>query len=163
MAWTNTGKQRMFEEFFEASSVSTDFRLLLASSLTATGGPVPWNSNLSSTSQVGLVSSLLVGSSGLVIPRSTVTTSGFDVSSGLQLGGLNASAARAVLQTAGDAYQYSGALAGAEYVLLVDGKTPPAAFVPANAEVYAWWSIGSTVSLDPGNTLTITGLSLQGN
>lgn len=153
----------MFEEFFEASSVNTDFRLLLASSTSPIAGAVSWNSDLSSTSQIGLVSSLLVGSSGLVIPRSTVTTSGFDVSSGLQLGGLNASAARAVLQTAGDAYQYSGALAGAEYVLLVEGEMAAAAFVPGNAEVYAWWSIGNKITLTPGNTITITGLSLQGN
>ena len=157
MAWTNLGKQRMFEEFFEASSVHTDFRLQLASGTAPDPGDGTWNPNVSSTSQVTLVSSLEVVYSGLVVPRSTVTTSGFDVSSGVQLG---ASAAKAVLVTAGDEYQYSGLIPGARYVMLTEGK---AVFDPTAAEIYAWWDIGSAQTIGVGNTLTITGLSLQGN
>ena len=157
MAWTNLGKQRMFEEFFEASSVHTDFRLQLASGTAPDPGDGTWNPNVSSTSQVVLVSSLEVVYSGLVVPRSTVTTSGFDVSSGVQLG---ASAAKAVLVTAGDEYQYSGLIPGARYVMLTEGK---AVFDPTAAEIYAWWDIGSAQTIGVGNTLTITGLSLQGN
>ena len=94
------------------------------------------------------------------MPRSTVTTSGFDVSSGVQLGGLDASSTRAVLVTAGDEYQYSGLIPGARYVMLTEGK---AVFDPTAAEIYAWWDIGSAQTIGVGNTLTITGLSLQGN
>tara|TARA_R110000822_G_scaffold5809_3_gene24804 strand:- start:1244 stop:1732 length:489 start_codon:yes stop_codon:yes gene_type:complete len=161
--WTNTGKQRMFEEFFEASSVNNDFRLLLASATPPTGGDGTWNSSLSSTKDVGLASSLEVVYSGLVVPRSTTSISGFDVSSSVQLG---ASAARAVLVTAGDAYQYSGTITAARYVLLVEGESDGGAFTPLTpngAEVYAWWDIGQPTTIGVGNTLTITGLSLQGN
>lgn len=157
--WTNLGKQRMFEEFFEASSIHTDFRLQLASATAPTYSDGTWNPNVSSTSQVGLVSSLEVVYSGLVVPRSTVTTSGFDVSSGLQLG---ASAARAVLVTAGDVYQYSGTITGARYVLLTESKAA-GSFVAAAAEIYAWWDIGNETNVTTGNTLTVTNLSLQGN
>ena len=160
MAWTNLGKQRMFEEFFEASSVHTDFRLQLASGTAPEHSNGTWNPNVSSTSQVTLVSSLEVVYSGLVVPRSTVTTSGCDVSSGVQLGGLDASSTRAVLVTAGDEYQYSGLIPGARYVMLTEGK---AVFDPTAAEIYAWWDIGSAQTIGVGNTLTITGLSLQGN
>ena len=162
MAWTNLGKQRMFEEFFEASSVHTDFRLQLASGTAPDPGDGTWNPNVSSTSQVVLVSSLEVVYSGLVVPRSTVTTSGFDVSSGVQLGGLDASSTRAVLVTAGDEYQYSGLIPGASYVLLTESKAA-GTFDAENAEIYAWWSIGTPTTVGVGNTLTITGLSLQGN
>tara|TARA_R110002096_G_scaffold192591_2_gene374305 strand:+ start:333 stop:776 length:444 start_codon:yes stop_codon:yes gene_type:complete len=147
----------MFEEFFEASSVNTDFRLLLASSTAPTYSDGTWNPNVSSTSQVVLVSSLTVGTSGLVVPRSTTSTSGFNVSSGVEL---SASAARAVLMTAGDVYQYSGTITGARYVLLTESK---AAFAPTAAEIYAWWDIGTETSVSIGNTLTLTSLSLQGN
>lgn len=157
--WTNLGKQRMFEEFFEASSIHTDFRLQLASATAPTYSDGTWNPNVSSTSQVGLVSSLTVNTSGLVVPRSTVTTSGFDVSSGVQLG---ASAARAVLVTAGDVYQYSGTITGARYVLLTESKAA-GSFVANAAEIYAWWDIGSETNVTTGNTLTVTNLSLQGN
>ena len=165
MAWTNLGKQRMFEEFFEASSVHTDFRLQLASGTAPEHSNGTWNPNVSSTSQVTLVSSLEVVYSGLIVPRNTVTTSGFDVSSGVQLGVVDpddASSTRAVLVTAGDEYQYSGLIPGASYVLLTESKAA-GTFDAENAEIYAWWSIGSAQTIGVGNTLTITGLSLQGN
>lgn len=154
--WTNLGKQRMFEEFFESSSVGSSFRLQLASGTIPTGN-LQWGSNVSSTSQVVLVPSLTAGTSGLEIPRSGHATGGFNVSSGVEL---SASAARAVLETAANSYQYSGTITGARYVLLTKGA---AAFAPTNAEVYAWWDIGSETNVATGNTLTITNLSLQGN
>jgi hypothetical protein len=159
--WTNRGKQRMFEEFFEASSVATDFRLQLASA-TVPEGNSTWGSNVSSTSQVVLVSALEVGTSGLLVPRSTTTTSGFDVSSWIQIS--PASAARAVLKTEGDVYQYSGTITGAKYVLLTEfANTPAGTFDASGAEIYAWWDIGDETNITAGNTLTITNLSLQAN
>jgi len=161
--WTNRGKQRMFEEFFEASSVATDFRLQLASA-TVPDGNSQWGANVSSTSQVVLVSALEVGTSGLLVPRETTSTSGFDVSSWLQITPA-ASAARAVLQTAGDVYQYSGTITGAKYVLLTEfANTPAGTFDASGAEIYAWWDIGpEETNITEGNTLTITNLSLQAN
>ena len=159
--WTNRGKQRMFEEFFEASSVANDFRLQLAASTVPTGGATVWGADVSSTSQVSLVSALSVGTSGLLVPRSTTSTSGFDVSSWLQITPA-ASAARAVLQTAGDVYQFSGAITGARYVLLTESVS--AGFNASDAEIYAWWEIGpAETNISEGNTLTITNLSLQAN
>lgn len=157
--WTNRGKQRMFEEFFEASSVANDFRLQLAAS-TVPDGNSEWGANVSSTSQVSLVSALSVGTSGLLVPRSTTSTSGFDVSSWLQITPA-ASAARAVLQTAGDVYQYSGTITGARYVMLTESVS--AGFNPSGAEIYAWWDIENQTNISEGNTLTITNLSLQAN
>ena len=157
--WTNRGKQRMFEEFFEASSVANDFRLQLAASTVPTGNS-QWGANVSSTSQVGLVSALEVGTSGLLVPRSTTSTSGFDVSSWLQITPA-ASAARAVLQTAGDVYQFSGTITGARYVMLTESVS--AGFDASGAEIYAWWNIGNETNINAGNTLTITNLSLQAN
>lgn len=156
MAWTNRGKQRMFEEFFEASSVASNFRLQLASA-TVPVGESAWDSNVSSTSQVVLVSALTVETSGLQVPRDGVAGTGFDVSSWEDL--TDVSAARAVLQTANDAYQYSGTITGARYVLLTEEKST---FDAADAEIFAWWDIGSEQNIADGNTLTITALSLQG-
>jgi len=159
--WTNTGKLRMFEEFFEASSVNSEFRLQLASATAPLYSDGTWNPNVSSTSQVGLVSALEVGTSGLIVPRvNDPQTSGFNVSSAVQLG---ASAARAVLETAADVYQYSGTITGARYVLLTESKTPTGSFVAGNADIYAWWDIGDVTNITAGNTLTITNLSLQAN
>lgn len=155
----------MFEEFFEASSVANDFRLQLASATVPTGGATVWGADVSNTSQVVLVSALtteaaVVNPSGLLVPRSTNSTSGFDVSSWLQITPA-ASAARAVLQTAGDVYQFSGTITGARYVLLTESK---AGFDAEDAEIYAWWEIGpAETNISEGNTLTITNLSLQAN
>ena len=160
--WTNLGKQRMFEEFFEASSVNTThFMLQLASALPVPTDQVGWDANLSSTAQVGLVSASSIGTSGMPVPRTTdKSASGFNVSSAHQLG---ASAARAVLETAGDVYKYHGPILGARYVLLTEGTDSTVTFDPAAAEVYAWWDIGQDTNIATGNTLTITDLSLQGN
>ena len=163
--WTNRGKQRMFEEFFEASSVSNNFRLQLASATVPTGAATNWGADVSNTSQVVLVSALtteaaVVNPSGLLVRRSTTDSSGFDVSSWLQITPA-ASAARAVLQTAGDVYQFSGTITGARYVLLTESKE---AFDANDAEIYAWWEIGpAETNISEGNTLTITNLSLQAN
>ena len=102
----------------------------------------------------------VVNPSGLIVPRSTTSTSGFDVSSWLQITPA-ASAARAVLQTAGDVYQFSGAIVGARYVLLTESVS--AGFNASDAEIYAWWDIGDETNITVGNTLTITNLSLQAN
>jgi len=159
--WTNLGKQRMFEEFFEASSVNaTRFMLQLASALPVPTDQVGWDANLSSTAQVGLVSASSIGTSGLEVLRLGHAAAGFNVSSAHELG---ASAARAVLQTAGDVYKYNGPITGARYVLLTEGAESAVTFDPTAAEVYAWWDIGQDTNIATGNTLTITDLSLQGN
>tara|TARA_R110002126_G_scaffold84465_4_gene205238 strand:- start:427 stop:891 length:465 start_codon:yes stop_codon:yes gene_type:complete len=153
MVWTNLGKQRLMEEFFEASSVETTFRLQLCSATLQSG---IWDSDLSSTNQVNLVSALTVGTSGLVVTRNGLD---FAVSSSSDLG--DTSAAQAVLATTGDAFQFSGAIDGASYVLLTQGAISNV-LDPELTELYAWWAIGAVQNIAEGNTLTINTLSLQG-
>ena len=153
MVWTNLGKQRMFEEFFEGSSIGNTFCLQLASGTLLTGA---WDAALSSTTQVVPISGTNLDGSGLVVNRNGVDLA---VSSSVDLG--LASAVRAVLQTANDAFQFSGPFEGAEYVLRSDDdNTNPEG---TNKEIYASWSIGNVTNISDGNTLTINVLSLQGN
>ena len=166
MAWTNLGKQRMFEEFFCSGAVDATFRLCLASAVGT------WDYTTSSTQDVSAVSSLpgtdaagdvIGGTSGLVVIRDSVSDQlNFDVSSATDLS--LASSVRAVLQTGNNAFQYSGGFDGARYVVLVAAGAEDSAFDFSGTanEIYAWWDIGSAQSIDPGNTLTITSLSLQG-
>jgi len=166
MVWTNLGKQKMFEEFFASGAIGSSFRMCLA---TSAGD---WNVSTTSTSALSVVSSLpgtnaagndIGGFSGVVITRDDAADqANFDVSSAQQLG--LASAVRAVLQTAGDSFQFSGAFDDARYVVLVDAGTAEQAFdyTTAANNVYAWWDIGSEQNVSQGNTLTITNLSLQG-
>jgi len=165
MVWTNLGKQKMFEEFFASGAIGDTFRLCLASS----GEAGDWTVNTSSTADLSVVSSLDKptgiegGTSGLIIVRDGVSdAANFDVSSAEDLG--LASAVRAVLQTAGDGFQYSGAFIDARYVVLVDAGASgsPFDFSTGTNNVYAWWDIGSDQNVSEGNTLTITNLSLQG-
>ena len=165
MVWTNLGKQRMFEEFFCSGAVDATFRVVLLDN-TATSG---LNADTSSTAQSALsgavVSSLpdgnLGGTSGLVVLRDgTADQANFDVSSASQL---SASAARAVLQTANNSFQFSGAFSNARYVALVEAGAENSAFdFTSGKEIYAWWDIGTDTDIATGNTLTITNLSLQG-
>lgn len=166
MVWTNFGKQKMFEEFFASGAIGDTFRLCLATS----GGN--WDVSAKDTADFSAVSSLpgtdgagntIGGPSGLVIVRDgTGDQANFDVSSASSLG--LASAVRAVLQTAGDTFQYSGAFDDARYVVLVDAGAEGDAFVfsAGTNNIYAWWDIGSEQNVSQGNTLTITNLSLQG-
>ena len=102
------------------------------------------------------------GTSGLVVIRDAVGDQlNFDVSSATDLS--LASSVRAVLQTGDNAFQYSGGFGGARYVVLVAAGAEDSSFdFTADNEIYAWWDIGSAQTIDPGNTLTITSLSLQG-
>lgn len=153
MVWTNLGKQRMFEEFFESSSIGSTFSLQLASGTLLNGS---WDAALSSTTQVVPISGTNLDGSGLVVNRNGLDLA---VSSSVDLG--LASAVRAVLQTANDAFQFSGPFDGAKYVLLSDDdNTNPQG---TNKEIYAWWDIGVVTNISDGNTLTINVLSLQGN
>ena len=168
MVWTNLGKQRMFEEFFCSGAVDATFRVVLldntASSLTAdtssTGEASLSGAVVSSLPGTGSASSL-GGTSGLVVLRDAAgDQANFDVSSASQL---SASAARAVLQTANNAFQFSGAFSDARYVALVEAGAVGSAFsYTAGKEIYAWWDIGTDTDIAEGNTLTITNLSLQG-
>jgi hypothetical protein len=57
MAWTNLGKQRMFEEFFCSGAIDETFRLVLCSSTgswTASTSSDRLNFDVSSASQIGL-------------------------------------------------------------------------------------------------------------
>jgi len=166
MVWTNFGKQKMFEEFFASGAIGDTFRLCLATSAGT------WDVSAKDTAEFTAVSSLpgtddagntIGGPSGLVIVRDgTGDQANFDVSSASSLG--LASAVRAVLQTAGDTFQYSGAFDDARYVVLVDAGAVGDAFVfsAGTNNIYAWWDIGTEQNVSPGNTLTITNLSLQG-
>ena len=167
MVWTNLGKQRMFEEFFCSGAVDATFRVVLLDN-TATSALTADTSSTSVSALSGtVVSSLpgtvgLGGTSGLTVVRDAVFDgSNFEVSSSSQLG---ASAARAVLATGDNAFQFSGAFSNARYVALVQGgasQTTSFTFA-SNNEIYAWWDIGTDTDIASGNTLTITNLSLQG-
>lgn len=159
MSWTNLGKQRMFEEFFASGSVASEFRLVLCS---AVGD---WNADTSSTADVSAASSVIAGDqggfSGLRVVRDDVADqANFDVSSSTQL---SLSAVRAVLQTNNNAFQFSGLISNARYLVLAEGLNSEGEFnFSEGHEIYAWWDIGATTTVVAGNTLTITGLSLQG-
>jgi len=157
MVWTNLGKQRLFEEFFEASSISNNFRLQLASDAVPSTDTGVWDAKVASTSEVTLVSAAVVGVSGLQVTRNSGLSVDFDVSGADALG---QDAARAVLQTTGNAFQFNGPITNARYVLLTE-EDP--SFNANNAEIYAWWDIGSLTNITTGNTLTINNLTLQGN
>lgn len=163
MVWTNLGKQKMFEEFFCSGAIDDTFRLVLCTSAGT------WNASTTDSSALSAVSSLPNGdateggTSGLIVVRDgTGDGLSFDVSSAEALG--LASAVRAVLQTGGDAYQYSGAFTDARYVAMVTAGAQGSAFTFSSGSdnVYAWWDIGSETSIGAGNTFTITNLSLQG-
>jgi len=159
MAWTNLGKQRMFEEFFASGAIESEFRLVLCS---AVGD---WNADTSSTTDVSAASSLISGNQGgtsgiIVVRDGTGDQANFDVSSATQL---NLSAVRAVLQTGNDDFQFSGLITGARYVVLAAGPDSEGTFnFEGGHEIYAWWDIGQPTNIAAGNTLTITALSLQG-
>ena len=159
MAWTNLGKQRMFEEFFCSGSVPSEFRLVLCS---AVGN---WNADTSSTADVSAASSVVFGNQGgtsgvRVLRDSTGDQANFDVSSASQL---SLSAVRAVLQTGNDDFQFSGLITGARYVVLAAGPDSEGTFnFEGGHEIFAWWDIGTNTNIAAGNTLTITSLSLQG-
>jgi len=154
----------MFEEFFCSGAVDATFRVVLldntASSLTADTSSTG-EASLSGAVVSSLPSSNLGGTSGLVVLRDAAgDQANFDVSSASQL---SASAARAVLQTANNAFQFSGAFSDARYVALVEAGAVGSAFsYTAGKEIYAWWDIGTDTDIAEGNTLTITNLSLQG-
>ena len=157
MAWTNLGKQRMFEEFFASGAVDSEFRLVLCSSVG------DWSADTSSTADVSVASSLVDGNQGgtsgiRVIRDGTGDQANFDVSSAEQL---SLSAVRAVLQTGSDNFQFSGPITGARYVVMAAGGDGTFDF-ESGQEIYAWWDIGTDTNIGQGNTLTITSLSLQG-
>ena len=163
MAWTNLGKQKMFEEFFCSGAVDETFRLVLC---TSAGN---WDASSSDTSAATVASSLANaagtegGTSGLIVVRDGIADGAhFDVSSSTDLG--TASSVRAVLQTVNDAFQYSGTITNARYVAMVAAGAQGSAFnfSTGSNNIYAWWDIGSNTNINSGNTLTITSLSLQG-
>lgn len=165
MVWTNLGKQKMFEEFFASGAIGESFRLCLAASSPASDWTVDTSStaDLTPVSSLPKTSNLEGGTSGLIVVRDDVAdATNFDVSSAEDLELV--SAVRAVLQTAGDDFQFSGAFTDARYVVLVDAGVLNSAFDFETAlnNVYAWWDIGSNQTVSQGNTLTITNLSLQG-
>tara|TARA_S200002703_G_scaffold60638_1_gene52493 strand:+ start:2573 stop:3073 length:501 start_codon:yes stop_codon:yes gene_type:complete len=165
MVWTNLGKEKMFEEFFCSGAIDNTFRLVLC---TSAGD---WDASTSHTSSLSVVSSLPEagatyakgGTSGVLVLRDAVGDGlNFDVSGADDLN--TASSVRAVLQTAGDSFQYSGAFTGARYVAMVAAGSLGDAFTfnTAGNNVYAWWDINTETNISEGNTLTITSLSLQG-
>tara|TARA_R110000851_G_scaffold188471_4_gene338516 strand:+ start:592 stop:1086 length:495 start_codon:yes stop_codon:yes gene_type:complete len=163
--WTNLGKQRMFEEFFETSAVGTNFNLQLATSALQSHSLGGWGADVSSTNEVNLVTASSVTQvddlSGLLVARDG---NSLQVSSNIDLG-YAVSAARAVLSTADNAFRFYGPIADASYVLLTSPGPAHLDQYPtaANREIYAWWSIGAVTNITSGNTLTIDSLSLQGN
>jgi hypothetical protein len=160
MAWTNLGKEKMFESFFCSGAVEDGFRLILA------GASPPLTADTLSTSAITLVSSVITegggGTSGIRVSKDENDDGfNFDVSGSAVLG---ADAARAVLQTSSSDFEFTGEITDARYVVLVghDSSDKAGGFEFKGNNIYAWWDLGQTVSIPSGSLLNIRNLSLQG-
>lgn len=150
MAWTNIGKQKMFEATFEGSSLSLPsyFCIQLATSATGTYSP-----NLENTSSITLVSpSYGYNSSGLKVERNgvdlVVTT--YDNSNNW---------IRANLKSGYEWTADGGTIAGITHVLLTaasDGDTPTA------RTIWAYWALGQEFNIPSGSKFIINSGILQG-
>ena len=144
MAWTDLGKQRMFETWFEGSSAPTKFWLMAAASDTGT-----WDATLTNTSAVTLLSGTGYPASGYAVERDGVD---FTVSAG---SGNNW--AQASLRSGYQLSASTGGLSNIHYFLLTDNNPDENA-----REIFAFWSTGSDVDIGEGNTLSITAAALRG-
>jgi len=145
MVWTNLGKQRMFESWFSASAGPAIFTMVASTSSTGT-----FNADLSSTSQVTLVTS---GNgyepSGFTIKRLGVdfVVSRDDTSD----------YANAALRTGYQLSANGGIISNVHYFLLANDNADE-----TNREVYAFWSTGSDLDIGDGNAVNITQANLRG-
>ena len=144
MAWTNIGKQRMFEQFFEASSAPSDFYLA------ASPSSAEFNASTVYVSSVGEVTAsggYVAG--GLLVERGG-GVSGFLTTTGVDF---------AIAELSGS-YVLSGSggtINDVKVFMLTDDNA-----TVGGREIYAYWSTGSDVDIGGDSTLTITSASLQG-
>jgi hypothetical protein len=150
MSWTNLGKQKMFEATFGGSSLPNNFCLQLSTS----ASDELWDADLKSTSSLTLVSE---GNgyyaSGLAIERDGVD---FVVT-------VNDSFDNALV-TLRSGYEWvatGGSISNIQYVLLTAQYS--AGDNPASREVWAFWDLGSTVSIPQNSRFVITSAALQGS
>jgi hypothetical protein len=149
MAWTNIGKQRMFETWFEGSGAPSEFNLMAATSAVAFSASTVYVSSIFQVSSGGgyPVSGLVVdrtGASGFVV---TVSATGVENYAIADLTGLYRLSATTV-----------AGIQDVNVIMLTDGFDGPA----AGREIYAYWDTGSDVDVGNNSTLTINTASLKG-
>ena len=150
MAWTNIGKQRMFEQFFEASSAPTDFYLA------ASPSSAEFNASTVYVSSVGEVTaSGGYVSGGLEVLRGG-GVSGFLTSSGVDFAIAELSPTGSYVLSANEGQSINDVRV---FMLTNDRAHGEGA---GGREIYAYWSTGSDVDIGGESTLTITSASLQG-
>lgn len=162
MAWTNLGKEEMFKEFFTSGTLENNFRLVLCTSDGQFDASTASTSNLTAVSSLPNSEGTEGGTSGIVVNRDGSSDGlNFDVSTASQIG---ADAARAVLQTGIESYQFSGAFYDARYLILVKGVVEGSAFnfTSGSNNVFAWWDIGVNTTIPEGSILSLGNVSLQG-
>ena len=149
MAWTNIGKQRMFEQFFEASSAPSDFYLA------ASPSSAEFNASTVYVSSVGEVTaSGGYVSGGLLVERGG-GVSGFLTTTGVDFAIAELSPSGSYVLSASE-----GTINDVKVFMLTDDR--PHAEGAGGREIYAYWSTGSDVDIGGDSTLTITSASLQG-
>ena len=145
MAWTNIGKQRMFEQFFEASSAPSDFYLA------ASPSSAEFNASTVYVSSVGEVTaSGGYVSGGLLVERGG-GVSGFLTTTGVDFAIAQLSGSYVLSANTGQSIN------DVKVFMLTDDNA-----TVGGREIYAYWSTGSDVDIGDGSTLTITSASLQG-
>ena len=142
MAWTNIGKQRMFETWFEGSGAPSEFNLMAATSGTAFTASTVYVSSISEVSGGGYPVS------GLVVDRTGV--SGFLVTSGVDYAIANLTGSYVLSATTAAGIQ------NVNVIMLTDNGPKE------GREVYAYWDTGSDVDVGENSTLTINTASLKG-
>ena len=148
MAWTNIGKQRMFEQFFEASSAPSDFYLA------ASPSSAEFNASTVYVSSVGEVTaSGGYVSGGLLVERGG-GVSGFLTTTGVDFAIAELSPSGSYVLSAN-----TGQSINDVKVFMLTNDTNNG---PGGREIYAYWSTGSDVDIGGDSTLTITSASLQG-
>jgi len=146
MAWTNIGKTKMFEAVFNSSSLPAYFCLQLATSDSGT-----WNADLSSTSQVTLVSE----GGGYVASgeRLDRDTAFFTVTQNDDSDFGQAALAQSIDWSATPA---GSGINDIHYVMLTDDNAD------ANDKtIWAWWSLGADVDIPAEARFIVNSASLK--
>lgn len=150
MVWTNTGKQEMFETWFEGSSAPASFYLQLTAS--DAGTSALFNADLSSTQQI---SAVLVGTgTGYDSSGKLVNRDGVDLSVSVSV---SSDYAQANLRTGYSWSATGGSISNISFVLL----TGPGTY--NQRKIYNYWTVaGGPITVAEGNTFSITAAGLRG-
>lgn len=153
MVWTNIGKQKMFEAWFEASTAPSYFTLMLSTSSAS------FTADLSSTGQISsvLVSSGTGGGNGYAPSGLRVNRNGVDLSVSTNL------ASDYVDATLGAGFLWSAtggqSISGIDFVILATDE----ADIYTRSVLGYWLVGGNPLTITDGNTLTITRAVLRGS